>query len=53
MKKNVLTEFQEHLRSSRHVQAKYIPFYIHWASKFLAFSIGSVKSPFFRETCKI
>lgn len=37
MKKNVLTEFQEYRRSNSLVHEKYIPFYRHWASKFLLF----------------
>jgi hypothetical protein len=38
MKNEVLPEFQNYLRSNSLVQEKYIPFYAHWASKFLAFS---------------
>jgi hypothetical protein len=41
MKKNVLTEFQEYLRSNSLVQEKYIPFYAQWARKFLAFSTSN------------
>ena len=38
MKSDVLPEFQEYLRSKSLVNEKYIAFYAHWASKFLAFS---------------
>ena len=38
MRKIILPEFQEYLRSKSIVTEKYIPFYAHWASKFLAFS---------------
>ena len=37
MRKIVLPEFQDYLRSKSLVNEKYIPFYAHWASKFLAF----------------
>jgi integron integrase len=40
MKKEVLPEFQNYLRSNCLVHQKYIPFYASWASKFLAFSRG-------------
>ncbi|MEN8264096.1 MAG: integron integrase [Nitrospirota bacterium] len=43
MKKNVLAEFQEYLRSNNLVQEKYIPFYAHWASKFLVFTTNNSK----------
>jgi integron integrase len=38
MREIVLPEFQNYLRSKSLVNEKYIPFYAHWASKFLAFS---------------
>ena len=38
MKNNVLPDFQEYLRSMSLVHENYIPFYAHWASKFLSFS---------------
>ncbi|GBD97734.1 MAG TPA: hypothetical protein ENG83_12510 [Nitrospirae bacterium] len=38
MRKMVLPEFQEYLRSKSLVNEKYIRFYAHWARKFLAFS---------------
>lgn len=38
MIKNVLPDFQSYLRANSLVTEKYIPFYAHWASKFLAFS---------------
>ncbi len=41
MRKIVLPEFQEYLRSKSLVNEKYIPFYAHWASKFLAFSTSN------------
>ncbi|MEN8263262.1 MAG: integron integrase [Nitrospirota bacterium] len=37
MKKNVLPEFQNYLRSNSLVQEKYIPFYANWAREFLNF----------------
>ncbi len=37
----MLPEFQEYLRSKSLVTEKYIPFYAHWASKFLAFSTSN------------
>ncbi len=41
MRKIVLPDFQEYLRSKSLVQEKYIPFYAHWASKFFAFSTSN------------
>ncbi len=41
MRKIVLPEFQEYLRSKSLVNEKYIPFYAHWASKFLSFSTSN------------
>jgi hypothetical protein len=41
MRKIVLPEFQDYLRSKSLVKEKYIPFYAHWASKFLSFSDSS------------
>ena len=38
MRKITLPEFQDYVRSQSLVTEKYIPFYAHWASKFLAFS---------------
>ncbi len=38
MKNEVLTKFQNYLSSNSLVQEKYIPFYVHWARVFLAFS---------------
>ncbi len=38
MNKTILPEFQAYLSSNSLVQEKYIPFYAHWASKFLVFS---------------
>ncbi|KPK00798.1 MAG: hypothetical protein AMK71_07900 [Nitrospira bacterium SG8_35_4] len=38
MKKHVLPEFQEYLRSKSLVNEKYIPYYANWAIKFLSFS---------------
>lgn len=38
MRKITLPEYQDYLRSKSLVTEKYIPFYAHWASKFLAFS---------------
>lgn len=38
MRKVLLPEFQEFLRSRRLVHDKYIPFYAHWARSFLVFS---------------
>ncbi len=38
MRKLVLPEFQDYLRSKSLVIEKHITFYAHWASKFLAFS---------------
>ncbi len=38
MNNHLLPEFQEFLRLRRFVNEKYIPFYAHWASKFLIFS---------------
>lgn len=38
MRKNILPEFQEYLRSKSLVNEKYIPFYAHWASKFMLHS---------------
>lgn len=37
MKEIPLSEFQDFLRSKSHIQEKYIPFYAHWARKFLIF----------------
>ncbi|MCK5504164.1 MAG: hypothetical protein KAJ10_03330 [Thermodesulfovibrionia bacterium] len=41
MRKIVLPEFQDYLRSKSLVNEKYIPFYAHWARKFLSFSDNS------------
>jgi hypothetical protein len=38
MENRILPEFQEFLLSRSIVVAKKVPFYAHWASKFLAFS---------------
>ena len=38
MKNEVLPEFQNYLSSNSLVQDKYIRYYAHWASTFLAFS---------------
>ncbi|UCD34695.1 MAG: integron integrase [Nitrospiraceae bacterium] len=38
LNKEVLPQFQRYLHSKSLVKAQYIPFYAHWASKFLAFS---------------
>jgi len=38
MKKEVLPEFQNYMRSNRLVQEKYISFYAGWARKFLTYS---------------
>jgi hypothetical protein len=38
MKNIILPEFQDYLRSKSLVNAKYIPYFALWASKFLAFS---------------
>jgi hypothetical protein len=38
MKKEVLPEFQNYMRSNRLVQEKYISFYASWARKFLTYS---------------
>ena len=38
MKSNILPKFQSFLRDRNLVPAKNIPFYAHWASKFLSFS---------------
>jgi hypothetical protein len=38
MKNIVLPKFQEYLRSKSLINEKYIPYYAHWARKFLAFS---------------
>lgn len=43
MNHNVLPEFQDFLISNSLVSKKYITFYAHWASKFLAFSNGHEK----------
>jgi hypothetical protein len=36
--KSILPNFQVFLRSSKLVPEKYIPYYAHWADKFLDFS---------------
>jgi hypothetical protein len=41
MNKSDLSDFQEYLRSKSLVQEKYIPFYVHWARKFLTISISN------------